>query len=78
MLSPLHQHLHESTLPAVARRTMDTAVRDTVIYMYYPLKSKHLDAARKILVPRSDIDVIINPEVSQSATSQTALHSYFT
>jgi hypothetical protein len=64
------------SLPAVARRKMGQAKRDNVTFLYYPASSKHLEAARKTL-PRTDVDVQLNPKIAHSPTGQKTLDSFF-
>jgi hypothetical protein len=58
---------------------MGQATKDTVIYLYYPSTSKHLKAARESLLPRTDLEVYLNPKTSHSlGSAQKTLDSYFT
>jgi hypothetical protein len=68
--------MNSPSLPVAARRTMEKATKDNVTYLFYPPRSKHLVIARETLVPRTDIDVSLNPEL-HSTTSKATLKSFF-
>lgn len=55
---------------------MEKATKDNVTYLFYPPRSKHLVIARETLVPRTDIDVSLNPEL-HSTKSKATLKSFF-
>lgn len=46
---------------------MGQATQDNVTYLFYPSTSKHLEAARKTLMPRTDIKVYINPKTAPTS-----------